>query len=96
MAIRKIKPVKAFERNADLMFNLMRYILDQPAIVRRLPKKFELVILPEDDPELMAYNLRLLQKYGSEGQPVVFVSMVSSRKLNFKGARPEVYAPVAV
>ena len=57
MAIRKIKLAKAFERNADLMFNLMRYILDQPAIVRRLPKRFELVILPEDDPELMAYNL---------------------------------------
>jgi|CXWL01.1.fsa_nt_gi hypothetical protein len=95
MAIRKVRKTKAFERNANLTFGLMRYLSAHPDILRQLPKKFELVILPEDDPELTAYNVKLLQKYGSEEQPVVFVRMLSSRVTDFEKTRPEVYAPVA-
>lgn len=95
MANRTVKPPRAFERNANLTFGLMRYIFAHPQIVRRLPEKFELVILPDDDPELTAYNLKLLQKHGSEGQPIVFVRMASSSAVDLERARPEVYAPVA-
>ncbi len=96
MATRKVKPTKAFERNSDLTFGLMRYILAHPDIVKRLPKKFELIILPDDDAELTAYNLRLLRKYGSEGQPVVFVRMKTSQDKNVERARPQVYAPLPI
>ena len=37
-----------------------------------LSDNFELVILPEDDPEIRLYNLNLLDRYGSEGKPIVF------------------------
>ena len=96
MAVRKVRKTKAFERNANLTFGLMRYLFAHPDILHQLPKKFELVILPDDDPELTAYNLKLLQKYGSEEQPVIFVRMLSSQVTDFEKAQPEVYAPVAV
>jgi hypothetical protein len=52
-----------------------------------------LIILPEDDPELRLYNLRLLDTHGSEGKPLVFVRMKSRRPVNEK-ARPNIYVPL--
>jgi hypothetical protein len=47
--------------------------------------------LPEDDPEIRIYNLELLDKYGSEGKPIVFARL----KSNQVAAHPSIFVPLA-
>jgi hypothetical protein len=89
------KPSNVVERNLALTGEFTRYLLEHPHILQTLPEQFEVVILPEDDPEMRTYNLELLDQYGAEDKPVVFVRMrihapdiVSQRQVN-------VYAPIA-
>ncbi len=78
MAQAKIKaPVNIVERNVQLTGEIMRYLMAHPQVFDSLPDKFELVILPEDDPEIRLYNLELLDQYGSEGKPIVFARLRS-------------------
>ena len=78
MAQAKINaPVNIVERNIRLTGEIMRYLMAHPQVFDSLPDKFELVILPEDDPEMRLYNLELLDKYGSEGKPIVFARLKS-------------------
>ena len=48
----------------------MQFLMENPQVFSSLPDKFELVILPDDDPEIRQYNLDLIDKYGSEGRPI--------------------------
>jgi hypothetical protein len=95
VTLRRKKPDRVVERNAQLTGHFMRYLLERPGLFDSLPDRFELVILPEDDRELRQYNLDLLDAFGSEGRPIVFVRIKSSEDLDLKSARPQVYAPVA-
>ncbi len=52
------------------------------------------MILPDDDDELRRYNLDLLTRYGSEGQSVVFVRLMSSQSAGFETMPPNVYGPL--
>lgn len=90
------KPKHVVERNIALLGNLMRYLLAEPQVFNSLPDNFELVILPDDDPAVRLYNLELLDTYGSEGKPVVFVRMGSGRETDFHQTRPSLYVPLAV
>jgi hypothetical protein len=97
MADRKIdEPKDAVERNITLVGELMDYLIRQPEVFNSLPDAFELVILPEDDPEMRLYNLDLLDIYGSEGKPIVFARTESSQKSTTKRAEPSLYVPIAV
>ncbi|MEW6664700.1 MAG: DUF5647 family protein [Thermodesulfobacteriota bacterium] len=60
------------ERNVSLTGKIMQFIMDNPKVFSSLPDRFELVILPDDDPDIRQYNLELLDKYGTEGKPIVF------------------------
>lgn len=82
------------ERNIALSGQVMRYLLSHPKVFDVLPEKFELVILPEDDPEVTLFNLELLRKYGSEGKPIVF-ARVKTRETVME-AEPSIFVPVAV
>ena len=90
------KPRRVVERNIALMGNLMRYLLAEPHILDSLPSNFELVILPDDDPEMRLYNLKLLDTLSSEGKPIVFARLKSSRKADWRKAQPNLYVPLAV
>ena len=79
-------------RNIALTGEIMRYLLDNPKIFESLPDNFELVVLPEDDPEIRMYNLELLDKYGSEGKPIVFARI----KSDAAKIEPSIFVPVAV
>ena len=50
------------EQNISLTEEVMRYFLDNPQVFESLPDNFELIIVPENDPEMSAYNLSLLDK----------------------------------
>ena len=78
------------KRNIALTGEVMRYLIENPNIFESLPDNFELVILPEDDPEIRVYNLELLDKYGSEGKPIVFARLKSHEM-----AHPSIFVPLA-
>jgi len=70
-------PSDVVERNLWLTGEIMRYLLNNPQIFNSLPDNFELVVLPDDDPDIRLYNLDLLDRYGSEGKPIVFARIQS-------------------
>lgn len=76
------------ERNISLTEEIMRYLLDNPQVFEFLPDNFELVLLPENDPKMGAYNLSLLDKFGSEGKEVVFARV--------RASSPSFFAPVMI
>jgi len=73
----------------------MRYLLERPQMFSALPENFELVILPDDDPDMRLYNLELLDNYGSVGKPIVFARMKSRRGNLLSEANLHLYVPVA-
>jgi hypothetical protein len=88
------QPENVVQRNIALLGELTRYLLQQPHILDALPEDFELVILPDDDPEMRLYNLELLDKYGDENKPVVFAQIKSDPEARSK-TRPHLYVPLA-
>ena len=87
-------PPNVVERNLVLSAALMRYMLNQPQIFHALPDQFELVILPEDDPEIRLYNLELLDKYGSEGRAVVFARIKMHQADSMIQTTPSIFVPI--
>ena len=90
MAKTKVKN-EVVERNTRLTSQIVKYILNNPKMLDALPEKFELVLLPEDDPEVRQLNLDLLDKYGSEGKPIVFARI----KVAARTIKPSIFIPVA-
>ncbi len=89
-------PSNVVERNISLVKEIMEYLLDNPQVFSSLPDKFELVVLPEDDPEMRLYNLDLLDRYGSEGKPIVFARVkVDGKNITIQD-RPSLYAPIPI
>ncbi len=89
------KPKKVVERNIQLLGALMEYLLAEPRVFDSLPADFELVILPDGDPEMRLYNLKLLDTFSSQGKPIVFARVRSSKKMNLQKAQPRLYVPLA-
>lgn len=92
MAKRKVKN-EVVERNVRLTTEIIKYILAHPKMLDVLPEKFELVLLPDDDPEVRMLNLDLLDKYGSEGKPIVF-ARINTHAMTAKW-KPSIFVPVA-
>ena len=94
--IKVTAPQRVVERNIALTAEIMRYLIEKPQVFEKLPDRFELVVLPEDDPEMWVYNLHLLDQLGQKGMPVVFARL-SSSKPSVRGEIPaSLYAPVLV
>jgi len=79
------------ERNVRLTGEIIKYIMNNPKMLDVVPENFELVLLPENDPEVRMLNLDLLDKYGSEGKPIVF-ARVNTHATKWK---PNIFVPVA-
>ena len=81
------------ERNITLLGQLMEYLIDHPKMFDVLPDDFELVILPEDDPEIVLYNLDLLKRHGRQDKPIVLaLGKTSAEKIN---SQPSMFVPIA-
>lgn len=97
MAQKKVKPQEGLvERNISLSCKIMQYLMDNPQVFSSLPDKFELVILPDDDPEIRQYNLDLIDKYGSEGNPIVFARVKVHQENVKTQVKPSIFVPVHV
>ena len=90
------KPRRVVERNIALLGDLMQFLLADPRVFASLPNDFELVILPDDDPEMRLYNLKLLDALESQDKPIVFARLKSSRKTSWRKTQPSLYVPLAV
>lgn len=73
-------PANVVERNIRLTGQVMKFILDHPKTLDSLPDRFELVVLPDDDPEMCLYNLRLLSKHEKEGNEIVFAQLKANHE----------------
>src|SRR5436309_12938394 len=87
-------PPETVERNILLTGKIMQFLMESPQIFDSLPEKFELVILPDDDPAIREYNLELLDKYGSEDKPVVFARITTHPKDLNSSSKPRIFVPV--
>ena len=95
MAQTKIdSPTDVVERNILLTGKIMQFLMESPQIFDSLPEKFELVILPDDDPAIREYNLELLDKYGSEDKPIVFARIKAHPDKS--SSQPRIFVPVPV
>jgi hypothetical protein len=64
---------KIIERNCDLLNDFMRYALDRPDVLDKIPRDAQLILLPTNDPDLYKENLKTLHRLKSEGKKhVVF------------------------
>lgn len=84
------------ERNIALTGTIMRFLMENPTIFASLPERFELVVLPEDDPEIRQYNLELLDKYGSEGKPIVFARIKAHPEDAQAEVKPSLFVPLSL
>ena len=87
-------PPETVERNILLTGKIMQFLMESPQIFDSLPEKFELVILPDDDPAIREYNLELLDKYGSEDKPIVFARVKAHADKSSN--KPRIFVPVPV
>ena len=95
MAQTKVKaPANVEERNLRLTEKIMRYLLENPQVFNSLPDDFELVVLPEDDPEIRLYNLELLDRYGSEDKPIVFARIQTKPQPVANSISPSLFVPI--
>jgi hypothetical protein len=90
------KPKHVVERNIALLGDLMQFFLADSRVLASLPSDFELVILPDDDPEMRLYNLKLLDAFADKDKPIVFARLKSSRKASWRKTQPSLYVPLAV
>lgn len=82
------------ERNLVLVTKVNHFILQNPSVLDHLPPEFQLILLPEDDPELSLYNLGLLSTYTDQNKPLVMVRLDSSQ-IDFERTPPQLYVPLA-
>ena len=84
------------ERNISLSGKIMQFLIENPQVFSSLPDNFELVILPDDDPEIRQYNLDLIDKYGSEGRPIVFARIKAHQESLQPQVKPSIFVPVQI
>lgn len=91
----KTNPEQVIERNIALTGQFTRYLMENPGLFAALPDQFELVLLPQNDTELQLYNLHLLEKFGSEGRPVVLARLNATGIEVTAQPPPQIYVPLA-
>ena len=65
------------ERNLELSFEFMRYLLTHPEMEKKIPKNAQVVLLPDYDQKLKRFNLRNAKRR-EKRQPVILLSLTYS------------------
>jgi hypothetical protein len=68
---------KMIERNIELSAEFSRYLFEHPEIEEKIPAGAEIILLPEFDKELRAFNMKLGKEIEAEGGKVAYVSIKS-------------------
>jgi|SRR5579884_1479176 len=64
--------MSAADRNIELACRFTKLLLDNPELMDRIPYGVSIVFLPEDDPDLSAYNVEVGLHRLREGRDVYF------------------------
>ena len=64
-------------KNLDLHAEWMRYLLEHPEAMDRIPEGAQVVIVPTDDPSVAQENTKTLTAAKQQGIPLVVVHMPS-------------------
>ncbi len=67
------------ERNIELSAEFSKYLFEHPEIENIIPAGAEIILLPEFDPELKEFNLKLGKSIEAEGDKVVYIIIKSIR-----------------
>ena len=70
-----MKKDKMLERNLELSLEFSRYLFEHPELEKKIPKGAHVALLPEFDPELRRFNLRLARRQQAKGEQVVYVKV---------------------
>jgi hypothetical protein len=77
------KEKEMIERNIELSAEFSRYIFEHPEIEEKIPLDSEVILLPEHDKELRAFNLQLGKNIENEGEKVIYISIKEVRPKTF-------------
>ena len=66
-----------FRKNLIISTEFDRYILEHPDFAEKIPSNAQVVLLPEDDPELCRINREIAEKQREKGQQVIYVHIGS-------------------
>ena len=64
-----------FSKNLILSTEFDRYVLEHPEFADKIPENAQVVILPEEDPELREKNIEIAKAQREPGQAVVYVEI---------------------
>lgn len=64
---------KFFERNSELSIEFSKYVLEHPEMDDLLTEERITVFLPEFDPELKDFNMKMANDIETEGGKVLYV-----------------------
>ncbi len=85
-----MKKQEIFIKNSILAEEFTRYMVENPDFAARIPKKANLVLLPQDDPELCAFNKGIAKKVKKEGHKVILVRINKLIPSKSRIVRPEI------
>ena len=71
----KKKKDDIFMRNSELSMEFSKYVLEHPEIDELLTEEKLIIFLPEFDPELKEFNMRMAKDIETEGREVLFVKV---------------------
>ncbi len=64
---------EVIRKNLILASEFDRYVLEHPEFSEQIPHNAQIVLMPDDDPELSRKNLELSEAQREAGQPVIYV-----------------------
>jgi len=70
---------KLIERNIEMSAEFSRYLFEHPEVEEQIPQDAEIVLLPEFDHELKAFNLGLGEMIENEGGKVFYITIKDIR-----------------
>ena len=86
---------EVFIKNLILSNEFSRYVIEHPEFGRKIPRHAQVLLLPDDDPELAEINLRLAEKQREKGQPQVCVRFRGLAPARSRLLKPQIDTRVA-
>lgn len=69
----KIQNSEFFHRNSDLSMEFSKYVMEHPEMDKLLTEEKVIVFLPEFDPELKEFNVKMAKDIETGGGKVLYV-----------------------
>jgi len=71
----KIQNEEFFKKNSELSIEFSKYVLEHPEIDEIMTQEKVVIFLPEYDPGLRDFNMRMAKEIESEGGKVLYIKV---------------------